>query len=229
MNKARTRLISCYNCPVACGATISMPGLPTYMMKCFTKLTYTMAAMSNLDFGLKIAQKATEYGVDGFTTPQVMAFALELYENGILTDDDFPGMPADNEGRFYWLLDCIVRREGIGDIYLAYTQSFEARDPGAYGFDAAVEFLRRAGISASVHIGIEKHIPVAAGLGGGSSNAAATLWGLNRLLGRPCGAAELYRLAAAVGSDVPFFLDPRLDRLSDHPAIHVDFTWKRLR
>jgi benzoyl-CoA reductase subunit BamB len=116
MENARTRLISCYNCPMECGATISMPGLPTYGMKCFSKLTYTMAAMSDLEFGLKIAQQATEYGVDGFSTPQVMAFALELYENGILTDDDMPDLPSDNEGRFYYLLDKIVRREGIGDI-----------------------------------------------------------------------------------------------------------------
>ncbi|MBU1747213.1 MAG: aldehyde dehydrogenase [Chloroflexi bacterium] len=115
METARTRLISCYNCPMKCGATISIPGLPTYMMKCFTKLTYTMAAMSDLDFGLRIAQRATEYGVDGYSTPQVMAFALELYETGILTDQDFPEMPSDNAGRFYWLLDRIVRREGIGD------------------------------------------------------------------------------------------------------------------
>jgi benzoyl-CoA reductase subunit BamB len=112
----RTRLLSCYNCPMECGATITPPGLPTYMMKCFSKLTYTMAAFSDLDFGLTIAQRATEYGVDGFSTPQVMAFALELLENGILTDDDFPGMPSDNDGRFYWLLDKIVRREGIGDV-----------------------------------------------------------------------------------------------------------------
>jgi benzoyl-CoA reductase subunit BamB len=82
----RTRLISCYNCPMKCGATISRPGTSTYMMKCFSKLTYTMAAFSDLDFGFRIAQRATEYGVDGFSTPQVMAFALELYENGILTD-----------------------------------------------------------------------------------------------------------------------------------------------
>ena len=116
MNSARTRLISCYNCPMTCGATISMPGLPTYMMKCFTKLTYTMAAYSDLNFGLRIAQRATEYGVDGFSAPQVMAFAIELYENGILTDDDFPEMPPDSEGRFYYLLDKIVRREGIGDV-----------------------------------------------------------------------------------------------------------------
>jgi benzoyl-CoA reductase subunit BamB len=116
MENARTRLISCYNCPMKCAAAISIPGVPTYMMKCFSKLTYTMAAMSNLDFGLKIAQRATEYGVDAYSTPQVMAFALELYENDILTDDDMPGLPADNEERFYWLLDRIVRREGIGDV-----------------------------------------------------------------------------------------------------------------
>lgn len=116
MENARTRLISCYNCPMECGATLSLPGLPTYMMKCFSKLTYTMAAFSDLDFGLRIAQRATEYGVDAFSAPQVMAFALELSENGILTDDDLPGMPSDNEEKFYWLLDRIVRREGIGDV-----------------------------------------------------------------------------------------------------------------
>ena len=116
MENSRTRLISCYNCPMKCGATISMPGLPTYMMKCFSKLTYTMAAYSDLDFGFKIAQRATEYGVDAFSTPQVMAFGLELYEAGILTDQDMAGMPSDNEGKFYWLLDRIVRREGIGDV-----------------------------------------------------------------------------------------------------------------
>ena len=116
LDNARRRLISCYNCPMECGATISLPGTPTYMMKCYSKLTYTMAAMSDLNFGLKIAQQATEYGVDGFSAPQVMAFALELYEDGILTDDDMPGFPSDNEERFYWLLDRIVRREGIGDV-----------------------------------------------------------------------------------------------------------------
>ncbi len=112
----RTRLISCHNCPMKCGATISVPGLPTYMMKCYSKLTYTMAAYGDLDFGFKIAQKATEYGLDGFSAPQSMAFGLELLEAGILTKEDFPGMPDDNEGRFFYLIEKIVRREGIGDI-----------------------------------------------------------------------------------------------------------------
>ena len=113
----RKRLISCYNCPMKCGAIISVPGLSTYMMKCFSKLTYAMAAfVEDLDFGFRIAQRATEYGVDGFSTPQIMAFAFELKEAGILTDADFEGCPSDNEGKFYWLLDRIVRREGIGDV-----------------------------------------------------------------------------------------------------------------
>ena len=143
LENMRTRLISCYNCPMKCAATISPPGKPTYMMKCFSKLTYTMAAMSDLDFGLKIAQHATEYGVDAFSTPQVMAFALELYENGILTDDDFPGMPSDNEERFYWLLDRIVRREGIGDV-LANGTYWAAKEIGN-------------GAEAYAHNNIKKH------------------------------------------------------------------------
>ena len=129
LENARTRLISCYNCPMKCGATLSLPGLPTYMMKCFSKLTYTMAAFSDLDFGLRIAQRATEYGVDGYSAPQVMAFALELYENGILTDKDLPGMPADTEGRFYYLLDKIVTRDGIGDL-LANGTHWAAKEIG---------------------------------------------------------------------------------------------------
>ncbi|MBW2633502.1 MAG: aldehyde dehydrogenase [Deltaproteobacteria bacterium] len=129
LDDARTRMISCYNCPLKCGATLNMPGLPTYMMKCFTKLTYTMAAMSNLEFGLTIAQKATEYGVDGYSAPQVMAFALELYEDGILTDKDLEGMPPESEERFFWLLDKIVRREGIGDV-LANGTHWAAKEIG---------------------------------------------------------------------------------------------------
>ncbi|HWJ03695.1 MAG TPA: aldehyde ferredoxin oxidoreductase C-terminal domain-containing protein, partial [Verrucomicrobiae bacterium] len=109
------RFLSCYNCPLSCGASVMYPGVPKYMMKCYSKLTYTMAAMSDLEFGFKINSNAQAFGVDGFTTPQVIAFALELYEAGILTDKDLVGMPAGTEERFFWLLDRIVRREGIGD------------------------------------------------------------------------------------------------------------------
>ena len=117
MDNARKKLISCYNCPVRCRAIMQVPGYPSYTMKCFSKLTYVMAAMADdLDFGFKIAGLAQSHGVDGFTTPQVMAFAVELYEAGILTDEDLPNFPSENRERFYYLLDKIVKREGIGDV-----------------------------------------------------------------------------------------------------------------
>ena len=111
------RLISCFNCPQHCGALISYKDVPRYMAKCFGKLTYSMAAqVDRLDFNFRILQRATEYGLDSFSTPQILAFAFELKEAGILTDADFPGCPPDNEGRFFWLLDKVARREGIGDV-----------------------------------------------------------------------------------------------------------------
>ncbi|MCP3870921.1 MAG: aldehyde dehydrogenase, partial [Gammaproteobacteria bacterium] len=55
-------------------------------------------------------------GLDGFSAPQVMAFALELLDNGILSDSDFPDLPEESEDRFFYLLDMIVNREGIGDV-----------------------------------------------------------------------------------------------------------------
>ena len=132
------RLISCYNCPVKCGGLVSHPELAgRYMLKCSQHIRYIVAARTDsMDFGFKMACLSDEQGIDGFTAPLVMAFALELYENGILTDEDFPGMPSDNEGRFSWLLDRIVRREGIGDV-LANGTYWAARQigRGAEAFD----------------------------------------------------------------------------------------------
>ncbi len=117
------RLISCMNCPQHCGALISYRDTPRYMAKCFGKLTYAMAAyVDNMDFAWRALQRATEYGFDSFSTPQILAFAVELYEAGILTDKDFaagpnyPACPSDNEGRFLWLMDRVAHREGIGDV-----------------------------------------------------------------------------------------------------------------
>jgi 4-diphosphocytidyl-2-C-methyl-D-erythritol kinase len=71
---------------------------------------------------------------------------------------------------------------------------------------AATGFLQAAKISDGVRIHLEKKIPLAAGLGGGSGNAATTLLALNELFGQPLSAAQLNKLAAALGSDTPFFL-----------------------
>lgn len=62
------------------------------------------------------------------------------------------------------------------------------------------------GLTAGVHIIIRKAIPVGAGLGGGSSNAAAVLRGLARLWNVAVSEQDLFSMAARIGSDVPFFL-----------------------
>ena len=74
---------------------------------------------------------------------------------------------------------------------------------------AASAFVEAAGIREGLRIHLEKRIPVAAGLGGGSANAAITLLGLNELYGSPLKAEQLHRLAATLGSDVPFFLQTK--------------------
>ncbi|MCI0530589.1 MAG: 4-(cytidine 5'-diphospho)-2-C-methyl-D-erythritol kinase, partial [candidate division Zixibacteria bacterium] len=72
-------------------------------------------------------------------------------------------------------------------------------------YRAAELYLKKAKISGGVKIKLTKNIPVAAGLGGGSSNAAFTLLGLNRLFGKQLSRAKLLMLAKQLGSDVPFF------------------------
>jgi 4-diphosphocytidyl-2-C-methyl-D-erythritol kinase len=57
-----------------------------------------------------------------------------------------------------------------------------------------------------VHIHLEKQIPVQAGLGGGSGDAATALWGINQLLGQPFSIEQLQSIGSTLGSDVPFFL-----------------------
>ena len=71
---------------------------------------------------------------------------------------------------------------------------------------AAAALRRKTGATAGVHIDLFKRIPLAAGLAGGSTDAAATLVGLNRLWNLDLSATELHKLASELGSDVPFFL-----------------------
>jgi 4-diphosphocytidyl-2-C-methyl-D-erythritol kinase len=71
---------------------------------------------------------------------------------------------------------------------------------------AASLFMKRYGTSDGVRITIRKTIPVAAGLGGGSSNAASVLMGLNRRYDNPFSNESLMSMAGKIGADVPFFI-----------------------
>ncbi len=78
--------------------------------------------------------------------------------------------------------------------------------PGNLAYRAAEAFYNAAGLEPGVTISIDKKIPAGGGLGGGSSNAAAVLSGLNALYDSPLSRETLHRLAASIGADCPFFL-----------------------
>ena len=82
-------------------------------------------------------------------------------------------------------------------------------DSGNLVWKAAALFYQTLGQAPSVKIHLQKRIPMAAGLGGGSGNAATTLRGLNELNGHPLELKQLDTMAAQLGSDVPFFLYDR--------------------
>ena len=71
---------------------------------------------------------------------------------------------------------------------------------------AARLVAQRIGHTGGVHLDIVKHVPVAGGMGGGSADAAAALVACDALWGAELGSAELYKLAARLGADVPFAL-----------------------
>lgn len=107
------------------------------------------------------------------------------------------------------LFDRLRFERGGTGIHLTGNEPRLPTDAGNLVHRAATAFLECSGITEGVRIHLEKRIPLAAGLGGGSGNAATTLLGLNELHGSPLNADQLQRLAADLGSDVPFFLQDR--------------------
>lgn len=98
--------------------------------------------------------------------------------------------------------------EAAGTISLDTDDPALPTDDGNLVVRAAILLQKESGVDAGARIGLRKHIPVAAGLGGGSSDAAATLWALNRLWRLRWPKARLDEVAVRLGMDVPFFLGP---------------------
>ena len=107
------------------------------------------------------------------------------------------------------LFDRLELERGGGGIELTCSEPRLPVDSGNLVYRAAEAFVRTAAIREGVRLRLQKFIPLAAGLGGGSGNAAATLLGLNELFGQPLTPAQLQAIAASLGSDIPFFLQNR--------------------
>jgi 4-diphosphocytidyl-2-C-methyl-D-erythritol kinase len=116
--------------------------------------------------------------------------------------------------------------------------------PGNIAWKAASSLLDLCESNQGVEITISKHIPVAAGLGGGSSDAATVLMGLNELLNRGLSDQRLMEIGVSLGADVPFFIFKKtalaegigeeLTAMPDmptawvllvNPGIHVSTAW----
>jgi 4-diphosphocytidyl-2-C-methyl-D-erythritol kinase len=99
------------------------------------------------------------------------------------------------------------RANDVGTIALTCSPPTLPTDERNLIVRAARSLQQARHISQGVAITLEKRIPIAAGLGGGSSNAATVLLALNQVWGLHCPAPVLHQLAAQLGSDVPFFLN----------------------
>jgi 4-diphosphocytidyl-2-C-methyl-D-erythritol kinase len=102
--------------------------------------------------------------------------------------------------------DKLVFERGGNEIKLSCSDKSLPVNSKNLVFRAAADFLSATKISDGVKIHLEKKIPLAAGLGGGSGNAATTLLALNELFGQPLAPEKLNEIAATLGSDIPFFL-----------------------
>ncbi|MDH4225295.1 MAG: 4-(cytidine 5'-diphospho)-2-C-methyl-D-erythritol kinase [Deltaproteobacteria bacterium] len=122
---------------------------------------------------------------DGYHEVCLALVAVDVYDTLLFQCDGKPGLRLD-----------VVSSAPLGPIEENLV------------YQAAMAFYRAAKIPPSGRIRLEKRIPAGAGLGGGSGNAAATLLALNRLNGTPLSMGDLTSLAAELGSDVPFFLNP---------------------
>jgi len=103
-------------------------------------------------------------------------------------------------------LELTPRKEG--PIHIAWDGYEVPVDEDNLVYRAASTFFSHTKIQGGVFIRVTKNIPVAAGMGGGSSDAAATLLSLNEMWGKPVTAEALDILAKGLGADVPFFLRP---------------------
>jgi len=112
------------------------------------------------------------------------------------------------------LFDPLQFTRGGSGIQLSCNEPSLPTDSDNLVHRAAAAFLQQAGIADGVRIHLEKKIPMAAGLGGGSGNAATTLLALNELFGHPLPLTQLDLIAASLGSDIPFFLQ-------DKPALAI--------
>ena len=138
--------------------------------------TIELKALAKINLGLDVLGRRD----NGYHDVRMVMQTIYLYDKVTLQKVDRPGIELQTN-LFYLPID--------GD-NIAYK--------------AAKMLIDEFGIKEGIHITLDKHIPVAAGMAGGSSNAAAVLVGMNRLFGLGLSQAELMERGVSLGADVPY-------------------------
>lgn len=113
----------------------------------------------------------------------------------------------------YHLIDTIFQEISLADVLeIEPAGRITTYCPGVSPEDSTVQraaeaFFQSAGFSGGASIRVEKNIPMGAGLGGGSSDAAAVLCALNHMYGHPLPRSELLNMAVRIGADTPAFIN----------------------
>jgi len=146
-------------------------------------LNQTFRSPAKVNLYLKVTAKRA----DGYHELETLFLPLETPADEIGIRDNFPGQGLSISSN-------------NGDLPL---------DERNICWKAAVAWCAAAGKAPDFHLHIEKIVPVAAGLGGGSANAATVLQALNRHYNCPVDDVRLAEMAVRIGADVPFFLNAR--------------------
>ncbi|MEE8372616.1 MAG: aldehyde ferredoxin oxidoreductase N-terminal domain-containing protein [Dehalococcoidia bacterium] len=110
---------SCYGCGVKCRHGFPLPGGGHYYLKCGSWCQFKTAfRIIDFDFDMECGRLCQHYGFDIWSASRSIAFAIDLYEKGILTKQDTGGMHLEwgNKEVVFSLMEKMSRREGIGDI-----------------------------------------------------------------------------------------------------------------
>lgn len=138
----------------------------------------TLKAPAKVNYRLDVLRRRP----DGYHDLRMIMQRISLCDEITITLSDMPGIRV------------ACGREGVPD------------GPGNIAWRAADALLKLSGRQSGIDIAITKNIPVAAGLGGGSSDAATVLLGVNELLGLGLSTERLMEIGVTLGADVPFFV-----------------------
>ena len=115
----QTRTGTCANCGISCKTVVALPDGSHTIVKCQSYFNFMLACkIRDLEFSLKCYQLCENYGLDVISVASCLAFAIELYQQGILTKKDTEGMRLDwgNPDVAFDLIEKIALRRGIGAI-----------------------------------------------------------------------------------------------------------------